>query len=118
MSLLSLIGISTAYAATSSAGTTAQHQGSILGMLPMLILIVLVFYFLLIRPQQKRAKAQKTLMDKLTLGDEVVTIGGIVGKLTKMRDTFVVLTVSKGVEITIRKAAIESVLPKGTMETE
>lgn len=117
MSLLSLIGISTAYAATNAA-PAAQHQGSLLGMLPMLILIVLVFYFLLIRPQQKRAKAQKDLMNKLTIGDEVVTIGGIVGKLSKMRDTFVVITIAKDVEITIRKAAIESVLPKGSMETE
>jgi len=116
MSLLSLIGISTAFAATGAA--PAHHQSSILGMLPMLILIVLVFYFLLIRPQQKRSKAQKALMNKLTVGDEIVTIGGLVGKLSKMRDSFVVVTISDGVDVTLRKAAIESVLPKGTMESE
>ena len=105
-------------ATTAPAANHAAHQSSILGMLPMLILIVLVFYFLLIRPQQKRSKAAKALMEKLALGDEIVTIGGIVGKLSKMRDTFVVIMIAKGVEITIRKAAIESVLPKGTMESE
>lgn len=115
MSLLSLIGISTAYAATNAAPT---HESSLLGMLPMLILIVLVFYFLLIRPQQKRSKAQKELMNKLTIGDEVVSIGGIVGKIAKMRDNYIVITISKGVDITMRKAAIDSVLPKGTMETD
>lgn len=115
-SLLCLIGISTAYAATGAA--PAGHKSGLLGMLPMLILIVLVFYFLLVRPQQKRAKTQRQLMDKLTIGDEVVTIGGIVGKIAKMRDTFVVISISKGVEIMLRKGSIESVLPKGTMETD
>lgn len=115
MSVLNLVGIATAHAATA---TPAHHQSSLLGMLPMLILIVLVFYFLLVRPQQKRSKAQKTLMAKITVGDEIVTIGGVVGKIAKMRDTFIVLSISKGVEIMIRKAAIESVLPKGTMETD
>jgi preprotein translocase subunit YajC len=116
MSLSSLIGISTAYAA--NAAPAAHPQGSIMGMLPMLILIVLVFYFLLVRPQQKRSKAQKSLMENIALGDEIVTVGGIVGKITKMRDAFVVLMISKDVEITMRKAAIESVLPKGTMENQ
>ncbi|MCB1827369.1 MAG: preprotein translocase subunit YajC [Coxiellaceae bacterium] len=118
MSLLSLIGIATAHASTAAATTPAQHQGFSLGMLPMLILIIAVFYFLMIRPQQKRAKAQKTLMEQISVGDEIITIGGIVAKVAKLRDTFVVLTIANGVEITMRKAAIESVLPKGTMESD
>ena len=116
MSLSSLIGISTAYAANTA--SAAHPQGSLMGMLPMLILIVLVFYFLLVRPQQKRAKAQKSLMDSMALGDEVVTIGGVVGKIAKMRDAFIVLNIAKDVDIVIRKAAIESVMPKGTMENQ
>lgn len=117
MSILSSIGISTAYAAANAAPAQA-HQGGFLSLLPMLILIVLVFYFLLVRPQQKRAKAQKQLMGNIAIGDEIVTIGGIVGKIAKLRDDFIVLTVSKDVDITMRKAAIDSVLPKGTMESE
>ena len=116
MSLLSSIGITTAYAAT--AAPAHAQEGGLLRLLPMLIILALVFYFLLVRPQQKRAKAQKQLTDRLSLGDEIVTIGGIVGKIAKMRDTFVVITVSKGVDITMRMSAIESILPKGTMETD
>lgn len=113
MSLFELVGITTAHAATT---TGTQHQGGFLSLLPMLILIALVFYFLMVRPQKKRAKQQKSLMEKLAVGDEIVTIGGIVGKLSKLRDGFIVLTIASGVEITVRKSAIESVLPKGTME--
>lgn len=118
MSWFNVVGISNAYAAATGTSSAAQHQGGFLGMLPMLILIVLVFYFLLVRPQQKRAKAQKALMNQLAIGDEIVTIGGIVGKIAKMRDTFIVLTIAEGVHLTVRKAAIESVLPKGTMEAD
>jgi len=114
MSLLGIIGITSAYAAPATTG--AHHEGGFLSLLPMLILIGLVFYFLMVRPQQKRAKQQKELMSKLAVGDEIVTIGGIVGRLSKLRDGFIVLTISNGVEITMRKTAIESVLPKGTME--
>lgn len=115
---MSLLGfIPAAYAATTDAAPAAQHQGSLLSMLPMLILIVVVFYFLLVRPQQKRAKAQKALMDKLAVGDEIVTIGGVVAKIAKLNDPFITITISKGVDIMIRKGAIDSVLPKGTMET-
>lgn len=115
MSLISILGISTAYAAGTGA---APHKGGLLDMLPMLILIGLAFYFLFIRPQQKRAKTQRDLMSKVGIGDEIVTIGGIVGKVAKLRDSYVVLTISSGVEITMRKSAIDTVLPKGTMESE
>jgi len=118
MSLLSLIGVTDGIAATS--GATQHHTSAAAGflsMLPMLIIFVLVFYFLLVRPQSKRAKEQRKLMEDLAIGDEVVTSGGMLGRITKLRDNFVVLSVSKSVEVTLQKASISSVLPKGTMDT-
>ena len=120
MSLSGILGIATTHAATTATTGAAagQHQSGFLSLLPMLILIGLVFYFLMVRPQQKRTKQHKALMDKLAVGDEIVTIGGMVGKLSKLRDGFIELTISNGITITLRKSAIESVLPKGTMEGE
>ena len=115
MSLLGFIGITSTHAATTAAAQ--QHQGGFLSLLPMLLLIAAVFYFLMVRPQQKRSKQQKSVMAKITVGDEIVTVGGIVGKLSKLHDGFIVLTIASGVEITMRKSSIESVLPKGTMES-
>ena len=71
----------------------------------------------MIRPQSKRARELKSLMDSLTVGDEVVTSGGIIGKISSIKDNFVVLSVSKGSEVVIQKNAISSVLPKGTIES-
>ena len=85
-------------------------------MLPMLIIFIGVFYFLLVRPQSKRAKEHRQLMDNLSMGDEVITTGGIAGKVTKLRDSYAVLSIAKDVEITIQKGAIATVLPKGTLE--
>ena len=115
MSLLSLLGISTAYAATPS--TTASSEGGFLSVLPMLIIFIAVFYFLLVRPQSKRAKEQRELLDNLAVGDEVLTTGGIIGRLMKLRDNYVVISTGKDVEMTFQKTAIASILPKGTMES-
>ncbi|PIZ03616.1 MAG: preprotein translocase subunit YajC [Gammaproteobacteria bacterium CG_4_10_14_0_8_um_filter_38_16] len=117
MSLLSLMGISTAHAATTTASAAAPHQGSLLSMLPMLILFIAAFYFLLVRPQSKRAKEQRLLLSSLSVGDEVLTSGGIAGRLTKLRDSYAVITVGKDVEMIFQKASIATVLPKGTLET-
>jgi preprotein translocase subunit YajC len=119
MALFDFLGIGTALAEatqTTAAQNPPSHQGSFLSMLPMLILFILVFYFLLVRPQTKRAKEQKKLMTSLAVGDEVMTAGGIVGRISRLKDNFVVLTIAKGVEITVQKGAIGSVLPKGTMD--
>lgn len=116
MSLLSMLGISSAHAAT-TATTAAPQQGSMLSMLPMLILFIAAFYFLLVRPQSKRAKEQRQLMNSLSIGDEVLTTGGVAGRLTKLRDNYAVLTVGKDVEMVFQKASIATVLPKGTLET-
>ncbi|EKD76901.1 MAG: preprotein translocase, YajC subunit [uncultured bacterium] len=117
MSLLSLLGISTAYAATAPATSTTTPESGFLSVLPMLVIFIAVFYFLLIRPQSKRAKEQRQLLESLAVGDEVLTTGGIIGRLTKLRDGYVVLVVGKDVEMTFQKGAIASVLPKGTMDS-
>ena len=107
--------VHTAYAANGATAATAHQQPGLMGMLPYFLLIIIVVYFFMIRPQQKRAKEQKSLLDSLRIGDEVVTIGGIVGKITKLRDDFIVLEISRGSTITVQKNAIGSQLPKGTV---
>jgi preprotein translocase subunit YajC len=114
MSFLSLLGISDAYAATTA---QAAPEGSILSALPMLLLFIAAFYFLIVRPQSKRAKEQRQLMESLAVGDEVLTSGGIVGRLTKLRDNYVAITVGKDIEMTFQKNAIATILPKGTLES-
>lgn len=119
MSLLNALGIATAYAAE-QAGKVAPHKSAAAGflsILPMLVIFIAVFYFLLVRPQQKRAKEQRKLMENISIGDEVMTTAGILGRITRLRDNFISLNVAKGVEITIQKNAISSILPKGTIES-
>jgi preprotein translocase subunit YajC len=84
--------------------------------LPMVAIFV-VFYFLLIRPQQKRAKEQKTMLGALQKGDEVVTAGGLVGKISKLTEQYASLEVSPNVEITVQRQAVSQLLPKGTIKT-
>lgn len=119
MSLLSVLGISSAYAATAASGA-ANHASSTAGLLsflPMMLLLLVVFYFLLVRPQSKRTKEQRQLLENLSIGDEIVTVGGIVGRLSKLRDNFVILNLAKDVEITLQKSSVASILPKGTIDT-
>lgn len=107
---LDIIGIGTALAAD---GAPAQQSG--LGMVPMLIGFLLIFYFLMIRPQSKRAKEQRNLLSKLSVDDEVITTAGLAGKITQVGDSYIKLEIAKHVEITIQKAAITGMLPKGTL---
>ena len=84
-----------------------------------LILIVLMFgvlYFLMIRPQMKRAKEHKTMIEALQKGDEVVAAGGVLGRVTRINENYVTLEVSSNVEIQIQRAAVQLVLPKGTIK--
>jgi preprotein translocase subunit YajC len=85
---------------------------------PMLIMVVFVgvFYFLLIRPQQKKLKEHQTLVSRLSSGDEVVTTGGILGRITEVGDTFVTLEVAEGTRIKVQKVQIASLMPKGTLK--
>ena len=77
---------------------------------------VLLFYFLLWRPQSKRAKEHKNLLAGLSKGDEVVTNGGVIGRISKLTDDFVVLEISDNVEIKLQRMAVASALPKGTIK--
>lgn len=81
------------------------------------VLLILVFYFLLIRPQTKRTKELRQLLEGLSLGDEVVTTGGIMARVALLKDNFVVLEIAKGTKITVQKASISSLLPKGTIDS-
>ena len=82
----------------------------------LLVGMVVLFYFFLIRPQSKRAKEHKQLLESIAKGDEVVTNGGILGKVTKVVDEFVVIEVSAGQSLRVQKAAVISTLPKGTIK--
>ena len=86
-----------------------------ISMLP-LVLIFVVFYFLLIRPQTKRQKEHRELVSKLGVGDEVVTAGGVLGKITAVKEQFVTIEVASGVELTVQKHTIGTLMPKGTVK--
>ena len=86
-----------------------------MGMLPLLLMFV-VLYFLMIRPQMKKAKEHKAMVDAVAAGDEVITNGGIAGKIASVGENFVKVEVANGVEITVQKPAIAAVLPKGTLK--
>ncbi len=106
--------ISNAYAqAAAPAGGSA---GGLMSFLPIILMFV-VLYFLMIRPQMKRQKEQKAMIDAIAKGDEVVTAGGIVGKVTKVADAYITLEVAEGTEIVMQKASITMLLPKGTVKS-
>ena len=102
--------ISSAYAAD------AAPQGGLLSFLPLIVIFV-VFYFLLIRPQMKRAKEHKALVSKLAAGDEVVTNGGLLGKVTHVGDSFVTVELAENMKIKLQKHMVANVVPKGTIKT-
>lgn len=103
--------ISNAYAQT-PAGT----DGSLMSFLP-LILMFVVLYFLMIRPQMKRQKEHKAMMEALAKGDEVVTSGGMLGKVTKVADAYVTVEIADGTEVIVQKPAVATLLPKGTIKS-
>lgn len=118
MSLLTLLGIGDAFAeaATTAAPAAQNTEGSILSLLPTLILFIVVFYFLLIRPQTKRAKEHRKLIENLSADDEIVTTGGIAGKIIEIQDNFIVVQVAKEVNMNFQKNSVAMVLPKGTLK--
>jgi preprotein translocase subunit YajC len=103
--------ISNAYA---DAAAAAADNG-IMNFLP-LIALVAVFYFLILRPQTKRAKEQKAMITALQRGDEVVTVGGEVGTVSKVYEQYVGVEIAENLEVKVQKSAIQSVLPKGTIK--
>jgi preprotein translocase subunit YajC len=94
----------------------AAPSGGLMSFLPLIIIFV-IFYFLLIRPQMKRAKEHRQLVSKLSSGEEVVTNGGLLGKITDVGESFVTVDVGDNVRIKVQKHAIASVMPKGTIKS-
>lgn len=106
--------ISLAHAQTAAAA--ADPSGGLMQMLPMILMFV-VLWFLMIRPQMKKSKEHKALLAALAKGDEVVTQGGIVGKVTKVGDSYVSVEIAAGTEVVVQKPSIGLVLPKGTLKS-
>jgi len=90
-------------------------QDSLLGMLPLLLMFV-VLYFVMIRPQMKRQKEHRAMIEALAKGDEVATAGGLLGKVTRLGDTHIGLELAEGVEVQLQRNAVVQVLPKGTIK--
>ena len=105
--------ISPAYAQAAGA---ASQSDTLLTFLPMIAIFV-VFYFLLIRPQQKKAKEARAMLEALEKGNEVVTAGGIVGRITRLTDQYAAIEVAPNIEMTVQRGAISQLLPKGTIKT-
>ena len=97
-------------------GVAKAQGGGLLSMLPMLVILVAFMYFMVIRPQTKRAKEHKNLMGSLQVGDEVTTVGGMLGTIDKVADNFVILVVANDSKVTIQKGAITAILPRGTIK--
>jgi preprotein translocase subunit YajC len=106
--------ISEAFAQAAPAAADSPFGGGIGGMLPILLMFV-VLYFVMIRPQMKRQKEAKAMIDALAKGDEVVTTGGMLGKVTKIGESYLTVEVANGIEIQVQRGAVVQVLPKGTV---
>jgi preprotein translocase subunit YajC len=103
--------ISAAYAQAAP----ATDAGGMMGFLPIVLMFVLL-YFMLIRPQMKRAKDHKAMIAALEKGAEVVTAGGIVGRITKLSDAYITMEIAPNTEVVVQKQAVQTLLPKGTMK--
>ncbi len=102
--------ISNAYAA----GATGSNE--LISFLPLIVIFIL-FFFMIIRPQMKAAKEQRAMIAALQKGDEVITSGGIVGKISKVSEAFVSIEIAPNTEVTVQKQAVQSALPKGTIKS-
>jgi preprotein translocase subunit YajC len=103
--------ISNAYAAS-----TPAPGGDLMSFLPIIIIFVL-FYFMLIRPQMKQAKQQKAMIEALKAGDEIATVGGVVGKITKVGDNFLSVEIAANTVINVQKHSVQTLLPPGTIKS-
>ncbi|HWP11642.1 MAG TPA: preprotein translocase subunit YajC [Ramlibacter sp.] len=104
--------ISSAYAQTAAGG---DMQSSLMSILP-LVLMFVVLYFVMIRPQMKRQKEHRTMVDALAKGDEVATAGGVLGKVTKLGEIYIGVEIANGIEVQVQRSAVVQVLPKGTIK--
>jgi preprotein translocase subunit YajC len=103
--------ISSAFAQAAPSGDPGY-----IGLLPIVLMFVLL-YFLMIRPQMKRAKEAKAMIEALQKGDEVITAGGVLGRITKLSDAYVSLEIAPNTEIAVQKSAVQVLLPKGTLKS-
>jgi len=103
----------------SSAFAQAPAGGADGGMMNILFIVLMfvIIYFLMIRPQMKRAKEQRTMIEALQKGDEVITAGGVLGRISKMGEAYVTIEIAPNTEISVQKAAVQTVLPKGTLKS-
>jgi preprotein translocase subunit YajC len=95
----------------------APSAGGGIAPLLMMVVFIVIFYFLLIRPQQRKAKEHQAMINKIAAGDEVVTGGGILGKVIEVGDVFVTLEIADGVRIKVQKIQVTSLMPKGTLKS-
>ncbi len=107
--------ISQAFAQTAPAAAGGDTQSSLLSLLP-LVLMFVVLYFIMIRPQMKRQKEHKAMVEAIGKGDEVVIAGGVLGRVAKMGETFLHVEVANGVELQVQRSSVVQVLPKGTFK--
>ena len=107
--------ISSAYAQAAAPAATPSGAGGLMSFLP-LVLMFVVLYFIMIRPQMKRQKEHKAMIDALAKGDEVIIAGGVLGKIAKLGDTYVHVEVSAGVELQVQRGSVLQVLPKGSVK--
>jgi len=110
------MSISNLFISNAYAEGAAPATGGFMDFLP-LIALVAVFYFMIIRPQMKRSKEMKIMLDALQKGDEVVTSGGVIGRVVKVGESYISVEVAEGVNLNIQKSAIQTVLPKGTIKS-
>ena len=105
--------ISTAFAQAPAGGA---GDAGLMGFLPIILMFVLL-YFLMIRPQMKRAKEHKQMVEALQKGDEVVTAGGVLGRITHVGDAYVSLEIAPSTQVSVQKTAVQTLLPKGTLKS-
>jgi preprotein translocase subunit YajC len=103
--------ISSAFAQAAPSGDPGY-----IGLLPIVLMFVLL-YFLMIRPQMKRAKEQKAMIEALQKGDEVITAGGVLGRITRLSDAYISLEIAPNTEVSVQKSAVQVLLPKGTLKS-
>lgn len=111
--LLSLSAV-VLFASTSFAADAAPAQGSPYASILMLVVFFAIFWFLLIRPQQKKNKELRKMLSELAKGDEVVTTGGMIGKIVKLGDSFAELEIAENIVVKVQRAAVANILPKGS----
>ena len=107
--------ISSAFAQTAPAAAGGDMQSSLMSMLP-LVLMFVVLYFVMIRPQMKKQKEHRAMIEALAKGDEVATVGGLLGKVTKLGEGYLTLEVAPNVEVQVQRSAVVLVLPKGSIK--